>query len=287
MKSIYFTAVLTLLATNAFAQNTAQQWATVLNLSGRQRMLTQKMSKEALFANAGIKTAEMQKSMSATAKLFETTLAGLRDGDASVGLPATTDKAIIAQLDKVKGMFAELQPIIDAAGGGARLDESQLAMLAEKNVPLLVEMNKAVKMYETAAKSVLGGDEKSAVVINLAGRQRMLTQKMTKEALLVALGVDAETNKKNVMATAALFDTTLTGLLQGNTEMGLPGTSDAGIVAQLGKVKTLWTDIKPALESVSSGTELTEAQWTELTVTNVTLLKEMNAAVQLFAAAAK
>jgi hypothetical protein len=59
--------------------------------------------------------------------------------------------------------------------------------------------------------------------INLAGKQRMLTQKMTKELLLVANGIDADANKANLGKTVALFQSTLTGLLDGDEGLGLPG----------------------------------------------------------------
>ncbi|MEM6690254.1 MAG: type IV pili methyl-accepting chemotaxis transducer N-terminal domain-containing protein, partial [Planctomycetota bacterium] len=211
-----------------------------------------------------------------------TTLSGLRDGDSTVGLPATTDDNIIAQLDKVKSLYEELKPVFAKASEGS-LDDTSLGLLAEKNVPLLVEMNKAVKMYEAAAKDVLGGDQQSAVVINLAGRQRMLTQKMTKEALLVHLGVNVEANSENLTVTTTMFDTTLKGLVDGNAEMGLPGTKDPEILAQLGKVKALWDSVLPV---VSNGS-LNDGMLTDLSTSNVTLLKEMNKAVGMYAEAAK
>ena len=46
-------------------------------------------------------------------------------------------------------------------------------------------------------------------VINLAGKQRMLTQKMTKEFLLFALEVDQAKNLRSLRATRNLFDRTL------------------------------------------------------------------------------
>ena len=47
------------------------------------------------------------------------------------------------------------------------------------------------------------------VVLNLSGKQRMLTQKMSKEAVLVALGVNKDGNLANLTATRDLFAKTL------------------------------------------------------------------------------
>ena len=42
--------------------------------------------------------------------------------------------------------------------------------------------------------------------INLAGKQRMLTQKMSKETILIALNVEPEKNRKLLKKTSAMFD---------------------------------------------------------------------------------
>ena len=51
-----------------------------------------------------------------------------------------------------------------------------------------------------------------AIRINLSGRQRMLSQKMTKEILLYNLGV---VSKDAVLSTVKVFDTTLIALKDG------------------------------------------------------------------------
>ena len=58
-------------------------------------------------------------------------------------------------------------------------------------------------------------------VLNLSGKQRMLTQKMSKEIMLIAMGVDVGGNLKNLAATSALFDKTLKGLRDGDQEAAL------------------------------------------------------------------
>lgn len=266
---------------SALAEPTAEEWARILNLSGRQRMLTQKMSKEALFVTADVETAALRKSLSQTTRLFEETLAGLRDGEASLGLPATENPRIVKQLNKVEAMYRELKPLFESVAEGGVLSAQEIEVLANKNLPLLKEMNKAVKMYERGAKKVLGGDEAAAVVINLAGKQRMLTQKMTKEALLVHLNVAKEDNLLNLRETTALFDRTLAGLLDGDGDLELPGTKDSAIRSQLGTVSKLWAKLAPTFKSFQSGGASTD-QLSELSKENVTLLKEMNKGVKLF-----
>ena len=271
---ILFTSLALFLSGTAFALS-SQQMGTVINLAGKQRMLTQKMSKEILLIARGVDVAANKASLKKTASLFDRTLKGLVDGDAELGLPKTTDPAILAQLGKVSELWAGFKPNVDAVLAG-KADKGVLERVAAQNLPLLKNMNKAVQMYARMSGSKL--DPAMATTINLAGKQRMLTQKMTKELLLVANGVDVEANKASLAKTVALFGKTLKGLLDGDAALGLPGTKDPVIRAQLEKVKALWAEYKPILDAVdTSDTGLAKAA-----KLNLPLLKEMNKAVKMY-----
>ena len=116
-----------------------------------------------------------------------------------------------------------------------------------------------------------------AQVINLAGRQRMLTQKMTKEMLFTLAGED---QKEALSKTKKLFQTTLAGLILGNKEMGLPPAPSVKILDQLTLVEELWGKFSVSLDKAlaTKNSQLLAG----LTVDSVTILKEMNAAVKMF-----
>ena len=267
---------------------TAEQWGVILNLSGRQRMLTQKMSKETLLVAAGEDADENRASLGKTMALFETTLAGLRDGNAEMNLPPTANKRIIKQLDTVKALYDELQPIFRTTADGGTPSAEDLAVVAEKNLPLLKNMNKAVKMYERESRDTLKGDDALAVVINLSGKQRMLTQKMSKEFLLVFLGINTEENKLNVRETSSLFDRTLKGLLDGDADLELPGTKAPEIREQLGKVADLWSGFYPIVsKATDANVTLSQDDVHVVAQKNLPLLKNMNAAVKMYEKQAK
>ncbi len=130
----------------------AKNDAVVINLAGRQRMLTQKLTKEALmYKNNSIKKEDIL----LTAKLFDTTLKALTyGGEASldlkmtkfVKLPPSTNKQIAAQLQKVgmlkEKFYSNLMKFINTK------DEKALSYLLAHNIELLKEMNKAVFMMQ-------------------------------------------------------------------------------------------------------------------------------------------
>ena len=269
-----FTLLALLVSSNSFAI-TKQEMGTVINLAGKQRMLTQKMSKEILQIAKGVDADAASGSLKKTADLFDKTLKGLVNGDAVLGLPKTTDAAILEQFGKVSKLWEEFKPNVAAALGG-KLDKGVLERVAAQNLPLLKNMNKAVQMYAKMSGSNL--EPAMATTINLAGKQRMLTQKMTKELLLIANGIDADANRANLQKTAGLFERTLKGLFDGDPELGLPGTKDAAIRGQLEKVQKLWAEYKPILDKVDTSDEgLAKAA-----KLNIPLLKEMNKAVKMY-----
>lgn len=271
---ILFTSLAAFLSFNTFALS-KQEMGTVINLAGKQRMLTQKMSKEVMLIAKGVDVDANKANLQKTAGLFDKTLKGLVNGDADLGLPKTTDAGILSQLGKVSELWAGFKPNVDAVLGGTT-DKGVLEKVAAQNLPLLKNMNNAVQMYAKMSGSDL--DPAMATTINLAGKQRMLTQKMTKELLLVANGIDADANKANLQKTAGLFERTLKGLFDGDVELGLPGTKDAGIRAQLETVQGLWADYKPVLDKVDTSAEgLAKAA-----KLNLPLLKEMNKAVKMY-----
>jgi hypothetical protein len=232
-------------------------------------MLTQKMSKEALFMAKGI---DAKEALSKTAELFDKTLKGLISGDAELNLPKTENKEILAQLEVVTKLWTPFKENIDKVIAG-KSNKATLEAIAKDNLPLLKNMNKAVGMYAKASGSKL--DPEMAKTINLAGKQRMLTQKMTKELLLVANEIDADANKANAKKTGELFESTLKDLTD--------KCKNDDIKKQLGVVAGLWGDYKAIIEKGDTS----EASLKKAEELNIPLLKEMNKAVKMYEGAIK
>lgn len=270
----------------ALAQGpTAAEYGVVLNLSGKQRMLSQKMSKEILLIHLDYKKSENTANLKATAVLFDKTLKGLRDGDESLGLPPTESRRILRQIDeKIQPLWGPFYENVKTILDAGTVDKDSLDAVALNNLPLLSQMNKCVKLYEKdASKAGLKSDPGLAVMINLSGKQRMLTQKMSKEFLLVASGYKADENRLNLQETAGLFERTLKGLLDGDETLDLAGTKDEAIRAQLNKVQSMWAQFKPNVEvAIKNKGDIAEDKIAALADQNLPLLKEMNKAVKMY-----
>ena len=279
-----FCVVVVALCTAPFAYaQTATEYGAVINLSGKQRMLTQKMSKEVTLIALDINTAENISNLKATSSLFDKTLKGLRNGDSDLKLPPTSSKRVLFLLGKIDDLWADFYPVVTDIVNAGSVSDANLGAIASKNLPLLKAMNKAVGAYEKeAAKTGLKAAPGLATTLNLSGKQRMLTQKMSKEFLLVALGHQAAENKLNLLETFTLFERTLVGLKVGDDTLGLPATEDKAIFTQLNSVSKLWDEAKPAFVSASQGKKISEGDIEKVATLNLPLLREMNKAVGMY-----
>lgn len=117
------------------------------------------------------------------------------------------------------------------------------------------------------------------ISINLAGRQRMLSQRITKDILL---------NSNNIKNLTIVFDETLLALRNGGeapldlerkTYRTLSKFNDENIISQLDKVISLWNMFKQNIESYLNTSSETSLNY--IIENNITLLSEMNKAVVL------
>lgn len=282
---IFFCAVSLITSPIVNAEPTAAEYGVVLNLSGKQRMLSQKMSKEITLIALKVDADANLANLAATSALFDKTLKGLRSGDETLGLPATESKRVIRQLDKVEKIWMAFYPAVQDIIQAKSVSQEQLSLIASKNLPLLKQMNKAVGLYEKEAKkSGLKAAPGLAATLNLSGKQRMLSQKMSKEFFLIALGHEVEQNKLNLLETYSLFDRTLKGLKDGDEVLGLPSTEPLHIREQLDVVNGLWIKFMPlVVHGADYKTQkLTQDEIGQVAASNLPLLKQMNAAVKLY-----
>ena len=144
---------------------------------------------------------------------------------------------------------------------------------------------------------VLSGQKADGLQINLAGRQRMLSQRMTKEILewKVARGEEEISAKRKALAgTIDLFNRTLLALRDGGETLDgkmqlcvIPAARDEGTIAALDEGKAMWQPIYMALAKVSSGEVEAESAEGAAAIRlirehNVALLKVMNKATGAF-----
>jgi len=141
----------------------------------------------------------------------------------------------------------------------------------------------------------VGTQATDGLVINLAGRQRMLTQKMTKAVLGTARG-QREEYQSELAETVDLFEQALVALLDGgraqygNEIVTLPPTTDTLIRSQLQTVVDLWQRFRREVEALQVSeqeSELLHSAVREIEALSPIILDEMDAAVRMYEAVAR
>ncbi len=256
MKKIGIFLTFLLLFSNLLFGVTDKELATTINLSGKQRMLIQKMTKEALLIHIGLDKEKSIENLKESSSLFDKTLKGLINGDKSLSLVKIENKDISKQLDVVnrlwKPFYREIKKILSN-----RADESSYEFLEKNNMSLLKEMNRAVELY-----SSLNREEskfKLANDINLAGKERMLTQRMAKDILAIKNNLNVQKYIKDFKESRSLFSKILKGLQNGDKDLKLVGTDIPNIVNQLKIVDKSWKDMQPILDNALKGKDIEKA----------------------------
>jgi len=128
----------------------------------------------------------------------------------------------------------------------------------------------------------LTSQESDALVINLAGKQRMLSQKILKEASLAAHQV---IKVSELDVTVSLFEKTLNGLEFGDTDLKLPKAENREFIQSLQTIKPIWAEYKAACYLVVETPTATPEERVVLAdaqTKSVILLKELNNSVSLY-----
>ncbi len=243
-------------------------------------MLTQRMSRAAVFSHLDVEQTRHMELLRVSHSDFTKALAGLRYGDADLGLPVEDDAKVIEGIASVEELWAPFDAKVRGMLDRDAVTPEDIAYVAETNTNLLFLCDNVVQQIVEVYgnKDVHIGH---AVSINVAGRQRMLSQKMAKEAGLIAFGEDKEGVAATLNKTADLFDVSLSALITGLPTVTLPAPPP-GVMMKLYEVEAVWADYQPIIRRVANMQEAADYELAAIAAQADPLLKKMNDAVTAY-----
>lgn len=164
-----------------------------INKAGRQRMLSQRIAKNYLMLGAGLNTVEAQQQLADSVKLFEQQYQELQ------GYASTPE--LKTALDEVLPLWQGYRALALAAPEHARAAE----LIAQSDA-VLAASEKVVKMIEKQNGSA------SAHLVNVCGRQRMLSQRIARDYVALAWHVESPGLRGDFDHSVKEFDAALTQL---------------------------------------------------------------------------
>lgn len=296
--TVFVLSIISVLGLNFYISAQFEADALAINLAGRQRMLSQRTMKSLLnIAKAQQNGSDVSPALAElgnTFRLFDTTLTAFDQGGWTTGAGGNeVELAAVAINDGREAVNSALAIWTDYRATVAALLDSDPEILQamadatrfalQNNLPLLESMNELTSYLEDRRAS--------GVEINLAGRQRMLSQRITKALFEVQL---AQLNNTDVSLPLAelerareLFNRTLNAFDEGGTTINtdsLPVTlsalSEPSARQIIDQAKDLWQPLDSRLRTLIQGDQTPLQQLTAAiaiaTDNNLNLLTLMN-----------
>jgi nitrate/nitrite-specific signal transduction histidine kinase len=246
---LLFIAVFTMSALMVNAQSLTINKA--INKAGRQRMLTQRMTKDYLMIGAGVKVESAQKELDNAVALFEEQYLELEEF-------APTEQ-IADSLERINMLWSEFrmeivsEPSLDNAA--TIINKANVLLKASHQVVLLLQEHSGAK---------------SANLVNISGRQRMLSQRIAMYYTAFYWGVDDPSIVKNFEIAKKEFETA-------NNTLSKSSLNTEEITKLLSKVGSQW-------EFSQKGFDLKSERLMPsiIFVTTNSILKKMNTATGLY-----
>lgn len=164
--------------------------STAINKAGRQRMLSQRLAKAYLMLGQGILPERANGILKDSLSLFDAQLAELKGF-----VPNDAVRVALAQLERA---WNEYRPVltapVDAKGASRVYDLNELVQTAAHQLTLAYE------------KSAAGPSDR---LVNIAGRQRMLSQRMAKYYLFQVWGVNTPAARMELNLARAEFSSAM------------------------------------------------------------------------------
>jgi len=254
-----------------------------INLSGKLRMLSQRIVASACHAQAGNPDAAAM--MTGAANEFDLIVAALKDGNPDLGIVGEESYGrtlnYLAALDSAWVPMQETAATLDGASG----DPAAVQSLAAQSAPVLDAAQNLVARLSTQYSLPGQMLQMDAMAIDIAGRQRMLAQRMSKNVCLLSSGLGGEAEMAELGAAAEAFEASLYALRDGMPAAGIRMPPNQTVTDGIVAVHGDWQTVKPAIETVLAGGSLDAAVLSNIFTMSNKLTGGMNSVVEDYTAA--
>ena len=233
-------------------------------LASKLRTLTQQVAAASCAVTSDINVSEAHEVLEEATGEFDRYIVALRDGDQTLHiLEPEKSGRILRDIEHLRTEWMAIHRAIDSVlvnedddDASHLIDDHNLKLLELTTILQSDISGRYANPYEMTAAD--------AMMVDIAGRQLMLTQKMAKDSCEVWTGYNAEAAREDLRATMQTFEVSLNALRDGMPSAGLQPAPTEKIRDDLDILLRRWSVIRVNQQTLVDGGELDEAQKAEI-----------------------
>ncbi len=251
LKAVFLLTLLTILGLPMTSHAETDALSAAINKAGKQRMLSQRIAKSYFFLNEDVRPDKAREQLNASLAMFEQHHNELKSE---------------IQDQEIQELFAFIDIALAEYSGlvSKPYDKSSGTEVLDLSETLLEVCQSVVAKLEQASKL------KKAKLVNIAGRQRMLSQRIAKYYIAYQAGFRDPNSVEQLKKAVSEFETALNILV--NSSQNTPK-----IATSLEKVDSLWRVVRKFfMDQVRGGLPVTVFATTD------SIMKEMNLITNMY-----
>lgn len=231
-----------------------------IGLASQLPTLTQKVAAASCAVTSGVAVTVARDALTEATSQFDQFVVALRDGDPTLNVfSPESDRRVLGGLDQVAAAWQPVHTAVETVLSDES-DAKQANVIQDHSDALLVLTN-------TVAADVAGVHARpfqmaydDAMLLKLAGRQHMLSQKMAKDACDIWSDVNVEARRGELAASMEMFENTLIALRHGMPDLGIPAAPNEDIAEDLDQLIDRWQEMQVMLRALIDGNEISLSQ---------------------------
>ncbi|MGL4235213.1 type IV pili methyl-accepting chemotaxis transducer N-terminal domain-containing protein [Tabrizicola sp.] len=219
-------------------------------LAGKLRMLSQRIASSACHYAADVATDKSLDTLLKAKAEYNSILTALTDGDESLGIiGAESQRRTLEAIQAVRDQWTPYEAALDAIVAGTDV-EANFAHVAQSNLALLNLANVLTSEVSAEYSNPAEMTQAQALAVDISARQRMLSQRIAKEACGVVIGNADLGTAEQLAKTMGLYETSLNALLNGMPEAGIEPPPNDELREKLAAAAADWGQTKALLQAV-------------------------------------
>ena len=231
-----------------------------IRLSGQLPTLTQQVAAASCSLTSGVDLEEAHEILEHATLEFDRYLFALRHGDEELHILRPEERRrTLEDLDHVEAEWQAIHGAIDSVlVDGHDVDSAHI--IDNHNLELLKLTSILASDIAEQYAHPFEISTADLQLIELAGRQRMLTQKMAKDACEIWTDYHAEEGRADLRETMVIFENSLKALRFGYADAGISEAPNDAIRTDLDILLERWGVLKVNLQTLVDGGDLNEEQ---------------------------